>query len=122
MKTCNKCKKSKEESEFTFDKRNKDGLQGSCNCCKNNNRNLKYSTDLSYRELIKSKNKKYNQNSLIRVKKHISTLSDIYVIASLKRGTDLTTKDIRQFPNLIDLKRQELTIKRNLKNEKHKTS
>ena len=34
MKKCNKCKKIKSKKNFSIDKRNKDGLQGQCNTCK----------------------------------------------------------------------------------------
>jgi len=45
-------------------------------------------------------------------KKNIFEISDTYVIAELKRGTTLTTKDIRKFPELIEAKRQTIKNKR----------
>ena len=107
MKTCFTCGNFK--SDFCKDKRNKDGLQATCNDCKNKKRRLKYSENpQKYRE----KQKKYNDYALKKAKRHIFEISDTYVIAELKRGTTLTTKDIRKFPELIEAKRQTIKNKR----------
>ena len=107
MKTCFTCGNLK--SDFCKDKRNKDGLQATCNECKNKNRRLKYSEiPQKYRE----RQKKYNDYALKKAKKHIFEISDTYVIAELKRGTTLITKDIRKFPELIEAKRQTIKNKR----------
>lgn len=107
MKNCYTCRELK--NDFGKDKRNKDGLQATCNDCKNKARRLKYSENpLKYRE----RQKKYNNYALQKAKKHIFDISDTYVIAELKRGTTLTTKDIRKFPELIELKRQTIKNKR----------
>lgn len=91
------------------DKRNKDGYQAKCNECYNENRRLKYKQNpLKHRE----RQKKYNNYALEKAKKHIEKISDTYVIAELKRGTDLTTNDIRKHPELIELKRQIIKNKR----------
>ena len=91
------------------DKRNKDGLQNKCNNCYNEKRRLRYAEDpMKYRE----RQKKYNSYALQKATKHIKEISDTYVIAELKRGTSLTTKDIRKFPELIETKRQIIKNKR----------
>jgi hypothetical protein len=41
MKVCNKCKVNKEFTLFTKDSRNKDGLQGICNSCKDEDKKLR---------------------------------------------------------------------------------
>lgn len=91
------------------DKRAKDGFQKKCNNCYNEKRRLKYKLDpvpfLEYQ-------KKYNVYALEKAKKHIREISDTYVIAELKRGTNLKTVDIRKYPELIELKRQIIKNKR----------
>ena len=115
MKICNCCHLP--DKEYTSDKRNKGGLQGICNDCKNSKRRLKY---FENPEPLKEKQKRYNGYALEKGKKHIETLSDTYIIAELKRGTELTTVDIRKHPELIQLKRQIILNKRLIKNEKRK--
>ena len=106
MKECNQCLISKAVSEYGVDKRNKDGLQGKCNDCCNENRRLKYKTDPQHRNNLKNRQKKYNGYALEKGKRHALEISDTYVIAALKRGTKLTTEDIRKHPVLIEAKRQ----------------
>ena len=105
-KICNDCELPK--NNFTKDNRNKDGLQGRCNDC----RSIKRKGTHKYYP-----NPEYSRKN---AKKHIDLLSDFIVIAELKRGTNLTTEDIKKHPVLIEAKRQVLLTKRKLKNEKHK--
>lgn len=118
MKNCNKCGLPKEFSKYHSDKRNSDKLQGICKDCYNTTRNLKYALNIEYKRKILQRAKKYSSKSLIRQKQYIETFSDSYVIASLKRGTNLTTFDIKQYPDLIESQKQILIIKRKIKNEK----
>jgi hydrogenase maturation factor HypF (carbamoyltransferase family) len=104
MKLCN-CG----EKVTAKDKRNKDGLQNKCNSCYNQIRNKRYKDNPNP---IKQRQKKYNDYQLQKQKEHIKLISDTYVIAELKRGTILTTKDIRKFPELIETKRQIIKNKR----------
>lgn len=106
MKKCNCCKAYKELSFFYTDKRNKDGHQGICKKCMNEKRNEKYKTNKDYRNNLKNKQKKYKKKANDRAKKHIENLSDFYLIKSLKRGTNLTTEDIKKHPELIKIKKQ----------------
>jgi hypothetical protein len=108
-KLCNKCNLPKDYSFFGKDERNKDGYQATCNDCINKRRREKY---LLNPEKHRERQKKYNQYALEKAKKHIEVISDTYVIAELKRGTELTTKDIREFPELIEAKRQIIKNKR----------
>ena len=97
-------------NEITLkDKRNKDGLQNKCNDCFNEKRRERYSLNP---DKYKQRQKKYNSYALQKAKKHIKEISDTYVIAELKRGTSLTTKEIRKFPELIETKRQIIKNKR----------
>ena len=91
------------------DKRNKDGLQKKCNSCYNEIRNKRYKANP---KPFKERQKKYNKYALQKAKKHIQEISDVYVIAELKRGTTLNTKDIKKFPELIEAKRQIIKNKR----------
>jgi acetyl-CoA carboxylase beta subunit len=104
MKTC-KCGKL----ITAKDKRNKDGLQAKCNDCYNEKRRLVYKDNP---DKFKERQKKYNDYALTKAKKHIETISDTYVIAELKRGTNLTTPEIRNYPELIEAKRQIIKNKR----------
>lgn len=106
MIICKRCKDPKEKKYFPKDDKNKQGVSATCKPCKNEIRRLRYKNDTTYRNKQKDRQKRYNKDSLKRVSKGIKELSDVYIIASLKRGTDLTTKDIREVPELIKAKRQ----------------
>ncbi|QIG62331.1 hypothetical protein [Tenacibaculum phage JQ] len=106
MKICNYCKEEKENKYFGKDKRNKDGLQGTCRKCCNEKRTERYKNNEAYRNKCKQRIKKYNKKANERAKKHVEQLTDFYLIASLKRGTNLTTEDIKQHPELIQAKKQ----------------
>lgn len=97
---------------FGKDGRNKDGLQSKCNICYNKERRDRYATDTERRNHLKQRQRKYNSSSNDRVKKSIKSLADHYIIKELKRGTTLTTSDIKQHPELIELKRQVILNKR----------
>lgn len=112
MKVCSQCKNEKPLSDFPRDFRNKDGYQGRCRECYNLNRKERYHSDSDYRERVNRRHRKYNDKALSRAKKGIEEISDTYVIAELKRGTSLTTSDIRKHPQLIQLKRQTIKNKR----------
>ena len=71
MKMCNWCKLQK--VDFGKDSRNKDGFQNTCNTCINIRRSELY---LLNPEKYKQRVKKYNNEALIRAKKHISEISD----------------------------------------------
>jgi hypothetical protein len=91
------------------DKRNKDGLQKRCNECTNELRRKKYKLNP---QKHKDRQKKYNDYSLEKAKRNTKNLTDTYIISELKRGTNLTAKDIRKHPELIEAKRQIIKIKR----------
>lgn len=112
FKKCNKCNQDKSISEFGKDSRNKDGLQGRCKKCQNERRRERYATDPVHRVKTKERQKKYNSYALTKAKRHVSEISDTYVIAELKRGTSLSTEDIRKYPELIEAKRQVIKNKR----------
>lgn len=64
MKKCAKCNKEKDLLEFGFHKSNKDGLQYTCKCCRNNDskkyrKNNKRSI-IEYRKSTKEKMKEYS--------------------------------------------------------------
>jgi hypothetical protein len=107
MKICKTCKQ--ENKTFGKDKRAPDGMQRECNDCINERRRKKY---LENPTKYKERQKKYNKYALQKAKKHILEISDTYVIAELKRGTTLTTNDIKKFPQLIEAKRQTIKNKR----------
>lgn len=94
---------------FGPDVRNKDGHGGICKYCRS-----------SSRKGTHKHNPKNNAYQLRKQLQHIAQVSDVYVIAELKRGTNLTAKDIRRYPNLIEAKRQVIINKRAIKDEKRK--
>lgn len=111
-KICNKCKEPKELNLFHSDKRNKDGKQATCIMCYNETRNKRYREDSEYRNKQKKRQNKYLKKANLRAKKHIKELSDFYLIKSLKRGTNLTTEEIKKHPELIEAKKQIILNKR----------
>ena len=112
MKTCKKCNTPKEPIFFPKDKRYKDGHFTTCSVCVNSRRRDRYSKDETHRDKLKQRQKKYHEYANKNAKKHIDNLSDFYIIKELKRGTNLTTEDIKKVPELIELKRTLIKIKR----------
>jgi len=110
MKTCNNKECKSNVPRFSPDKRNKDGLQGICNDCKNEKRKGKHKYNPTLQ--LNYARKKGLENARL--------ITDVYVIAELKRGTSLTSFDIRKHPELIEAKRQVLINKRKIKDEKRK--
>jgi hypothetical protein len=106
MKLCKRCEKS---GKFLKDKRTADGLQRVCTLCANTRRKEAYKLNP---EKYRQAQKKYAKDSLKRMTKHIRDISDTYVIAELKRGTNLNTFDFLKFPELIETKRQLIKNKR----------
>lgn len=115
MKVCNSCSQPRSLNSFAKDKRNKDGLFGRCNNCINEARRNKYANDKDHQEKLKQRQKRYNGYANEKAKRHIEQISDTYVIAEIKRGTSLTTKDVRKHPELIEAKRQLIKHKRKLR-------
>lgn len=118
MKNCKICNVAKPLSDFGKDKRNKDGKQGKCYECRNEIRRTRYSEDEEYRNSQKERQKKYNDYANQNAKKHIANLSDFYIIKEIKRGTNLTTEDVKKHPELIELKRQIIKNKRKCRKQK----
>jgi hypothetical protein len=106
MKLCKKCGVI---GLFGKDKRAPDGLQRVCVKCTNDRRREIYKSNP---EKFRIRQKKYQKESLERMKKHSQDITDTYVISELKRGTDLSRNDIRKFPELIEAKRQIIKNKR----------
>lgn len=86
MKTCSRCKKTKEKSLFGVHKKSKDGLKPLCKSCvslynveyRNKNREFKAKLDAAYRVLNKEKHKEY-------LKTHYITNSATYKANAAKR-------------------------------------
>ena len=112
MKDCNRCKLPKDSGEYSPDKRSKDGLQGICRLCVNLARREQYQNDEAYRSKEKNRQRKYLGYANTNAKKHVESLSDFYIIKELKRGTALSTEDIKAHPELIEAKRQIIKNKR----------
>lgn len=100
---------------FGPDKRAKDGLQSRCRDCQNKIRRERYANNIEYRSREKERQKKYNKYHLLRALSDVANFSDTYVIAALKRGTSLTTKEIREHPDLIESQRVIMKIRRKIK-------
>lgn len=112
IKNCKRCLNDKSIQLFGNEKRNKDGKQSRCYDCCNEVRRVKYSNDEEYRKKQKTRQKKYNKYANNNAKKHIKNLTDFYIIKELKRGTVLTTEDVKNHPDLIETKRQIIKNKR----------
>lgn len=97
---------------FGNDKRNNDGKQGRCYKCCNEVRSLRYLNNKYYRDKQRERQKKYSNYANKNAKEHIKKISDFYVIKELKRGTNLTTEDVKKHPELIETKRQLIKNKR----------
>ncbi len=106
MIVCKKCKVSKEKKEFTKDKNHIHGIRYSCKECRNKKSRTRYAADSEFRDKVLKRCKQDNDKMLVRALRNTKELSDSYVIASLRRGTSLTSKDIRKHPELIKAKRQ----------------
>ena len=111
-KICKRCLNDKSIQLFGNDKRNKDGKQSRCYDCCNEVRRIEYRNNEGYRKKQKTRQKKYNNYANNNAKKHIKNLTDFYIIKELKRGTDLTTEDVKNHPELIETKRQIIKNKR----------
>jgi hypothetical protein len=80
MKKCNKCGIEKEFSQFTIDKKNRDGFGNSCKICRNkhytewrkNNKDDIYARDKIWRENNKELKREYN-------KRHVAENKDYYI-------------------------------------------
>lgn len=118
-KRCNRCKQSLPATAFGKDNRTKkDGLQGQCRYCQNEVRRIRYAKDPSYNKRMRERQRKYNANANKRQRANIENFSDTYVIAALKRGTTLDTKDIRKYPELIETQRLIMQSRRKCKKSK----
>jgi len=116
MKKCKHCNLTKENSNFMIDPRMKGGYSNLCKDCRNLRRRNRYQSDLEYRINELKRSKKYNHKALLRALNNVSELKDVYIISLLKRDTDLTSDDIKKYPELIKTKKQEVIIKRFIKN------
>ena len=119
MKICSKCKVEKDESEFYKNKSTKSGLHHYCKKCHNKNiqsekrkeylkseKHKKYLRDYMKTEVFKNIHDKYSQSE-----KGKNTKSYVKSCLGLKKIPS------QQVPNkLIELKRLQLKIKKELKN------
>jgi len=95
MKTCNKCGIEKEFSEFTIDKKNRDGFGHSCKVCRNkhyaewrkNNKKDIYARDKIWRENNKELRQEYNKRHQSENREHYREYHTQY--ARIKRKDDL---------------------------------
>lgn len=118
-------------SHYHVQRSNKgDGRRGVCKLCRKADSVLerprhtelqrqRYHADLAYRARFNEYRKRYNGNARERQARKSRELSDEVVIASIKRGTDLKTADIRPLPEFIATWRQLMKTKRLLREKKH---
>lgn len=125
-KHCNKCKEKKPVSCFGYYKKSSDGLRSHCKDCRkieskqqlpnqNKRRSHRWHNDEDYRAKESKRHKKYNPKANERERNKIAEFSDNYVIKAIKRGTDLTTEDIKEYPMLIEVQREHMKLNRKLK-------
>lgn len=120
MKTCSKCKISKDESDFYRSKFNSDGLRHYCKKCI-----LSYNqTDkmrVAYKEWL-SRNPRYRNTRDIRenVKKSLARAREELKNSYLRQlliQSGFTHEQINKHPLLIEIKRIEMKTKREIKNQ-----
>lgn len=96
-KYCNDCKKIiKKESDIKYSKSQKGKI---------------IQSKIKKQWFIRNKEKAYNINSKIQ-KLNIEKLSDSYVSYKIIRGTNLSIDTIKQYPELIEVKRLQILTKR----------
>lgn len=140
-KICSKCKEEKGLSEFRKEKKGKYGVQSKCRRCmsqidlsyRERNRDAirakprdrhKYKTKIKQyyednKDLILTRNRKWKESNRDKAnmysKSRVINMTDSYVYHIIKSQTGLDTQIIRQNPELIQLKRLEIALKRKRK-------
>ena len=121
------CHALKDNSEYSKELKGKDGLKTYCKSC-NNTRCRKYkqdnkdkidATNSKYRqeqaEKIKLSRKSYRNSSKDKIKEYslnqVSNLTDYYIKSKLKRS-GFTENELNENPELIEVKRIIIKIKR----------
>ena len=113
-KRCPKCGQIKRLSEFYKHKRNKDGKTSFCkSCC--NARSTRYRENNP--EKVRASRKRYRENNPEKIKADLKKGRDelypSYVKSLIRNQTGLNKEQIT--PDMIELKRQNLKLKRLLK-------
>jgi len=110
---CSKCGVEKPLTDFTKDKRKKLGIRGICKKCSS-----KRVCDYLKTEKGKETNKKYRKTNLYLTyrKKYENEnrdkLNDYYIVANISRSCKLPRKEIRKYPELIEINRIKIKTKR----------
>jgi len=110
-KVCTKCGKELPATKeyFNANKNRKYGLSSYCKVCKK-------IYNKKHREENKEKIKKWREENKEVIKeykkKYTNELRDWYIIDLLTQDSTLTSEDIKQYPKLIELKKQEILLKR----------
>lgn len=137
-KICAKCKIEKENHEFTIDKYKtklgfKKFLTPICKKCtvekskkwanenpkKAKERKVKWAKENPERVKIsrQKRKKQHNEANKILNTRDRNNLADTYIVEKLVRSSNLTRKQIRQSPQLIELTRKIIQVKRKIKND-----
>jgi hypothetical protein len=95
-----------------------------CKDCRNEYNRLQYAKNKEKRKVqnIESRklhSKKYKETSNIRMKKYTKNLTDDYLVNLIYRGTNLKSSEIKQLPELIEIKRLIIKTKRLCKTLQH---
>lgn len=102
-KVCVCCKEDKPLSEYYTDNRNKDKKLGRCKtCCR------KWVSSKKVKSRRNKQWKTYSYKSMIE-------LTDNYVARHLAHHSNLTPSDIRQYPELIKVTRENIKINRTIR-------
>jgi len=121
-RTCKKCGETKPIEEFRISRIYKDKVYYMHICRKCYNINHKFWRKLNS-EILKSEYERNRDKMLIRMneyaKKRTDNLHDSYVAYIIKNSINLSIKIIRQHPGLIENWRQQIRIKRLLKQKKN---
>ena len=110
MKVCSKCKIEKDESEFNKNKSTKSGLSRYCKECRKINKYKEHQKEYQKSNKYKEYRKKYRSTE--EYKKYQNNC-----LNTIKNILGLKNIPINQIPpELIELKKLQLKIKRELKN------
>ncbi len=123
MKTCSKCGIPKQLSEYHKDARIQCGYRPDCKACRKPitkaytpiavaKMKERYNSEPDFKSKARANSRKFYRTD-------VQEVTEMYAVRSLKRGTNLTREDLRQFPELIEAKQAQIKLDRLIRNARH---